>query len=198
MTEDFVAAADWLKARPESTGKLGAVGFCFGGGMVEHAGRAHAGSRRGGAVLRRGSRTRPTCRRSRRRCCCTTASTTRGSIEAWPAYEAALKANKMPVRGVTSIRRRSTASTTTRRRATTKPPPSWPGSGRSIGSTSTFRARQRLTVEKEEVKTRGWKASRLVRRSTGRVHVARRTQNEKAETLHVCGQRIVHPLAGLE
>ena len=34
MTEDFVAAAKWLKARPESTGKLGAVGFCFGGGMV--------------------------------------------------------------------------------------------------------------------------------------------------------------------
>jgi len=34
MTEDFVAAAKWLKARPDSTGKLGAVGFCFGGGMV--------------------------------------------------------------------------------------------------------------------------------------------------------------------
>src|SRR6188474_1912671 len=34
MTEDFVAAARWLKSRPDSTGKLGAVGFCFGGGMV--------------------------------------------------------------------------------------------------------------------------------------------------------------------
>jgi carboxymethylenebutenolidase len=34
MTEDFVAAAKWLKARHDSTGKLGAVGFCFGGGMV--------------------------------------------------------------------------------------------------------------------------------------------------------------------
>ncbi|MBK9154190.1 MAG: dienelactone hydrolase family protein [Chloracidobacterium sp.] len=34
MTEDFVAAAYWLKRRPDSTGKLGAVGFCFGGGMV--------------------------------------------------------------------------------------------------------------------------------------------------------------------
>src|SRR5215213_2248469 len=34
MTEDFVAAARWLKARPDSAGKLGAVGFCFGGGMV--------------------------------------------------------------------------------------------------------------------------------------------------------------------
>ena len=34
MTEDFVAAAKWLKARSDSNGKLGAVGFCFGGGIV--------------------------------------------------------------------------------------------------------------------------------------------------------------------
>jgi carboxymethylenebutenolidase len=32
--EDFIAAAAWLKARPECTGKYGAVGFCYGGGMV--------------------------------------------------------------------------------------------------------------------------------------------------------------------
>ena len=32
--EDFLAAAMWLKSRPDSTGKLGAVGFCFGGGIV--------------------------------------------------------------------------------------------------------------------------------------------------------------------
>jgi carboxymethylenebutenolidase len=34
MTEDFVAAATWLKARAESTGRIGAVGFCFGGGIA--------------------------------------------------------------------------------------------------------------------------------------------------------------------
>ncbi len=34
MTEDFVAAALWLKMRPDSKKKLGVVGFCFGGGMV--------------------------------------------------------------------------------------------------------------------------------------------------------------------
>jgi carboxymethylenebutenolidase len=33
MREDFVAAARWLKAHPASTGKLGVVGFCFGGGI---------------------------------------------------------------------------------------------------------------------------------------------------------------------
>jgi carboxymethylenebutenolidase len=32
--EDFIAAAHWLRARPETNGKLGAVGFCYGGGIV--------------------------------------------------------------------------------------------------------------------------------------------------------------------
>jgi carboxymethylenebutenolidase len=32
--EDFVAAAAFLKGRPGVTGKIGAVGFCYGGGMV--------------------------------------------------------------------------------------------------------------------------------------------------------------------
>ena len=34
MTEDFFAAAAWQKSVPDCTGKLGAVGFCFGGGVV--------------------------------------------------------------------------------------------------------------------------------------------------------------------
>jgi carboxymethylenebutenolidase len=33
-TQDFVAAARWLKARPDCTGRIGATGFCFGGGMA--------------------------------------------------------------------------------------------------------------------------------------------------------------------
>jgi carboxymethylenebutenolidase len=32
--EDFLASAAWLRARADGNGKMGAVGFCYGGGMV--------------------------------------------------------------------------------------------------------------------------------------------------------------------
>lgn len=34
MTEDFAAAVEFLREHPDTTGRVGAVGFCFGGGMV--------------------------------------------------------------------------------------------------------------------------------------------------------------------
>ena len=34
MVEDFVAAVEFLQNHPDTSGSVGAVGFCFGGGMA--------------------------------------------------------------------------------------------------------------------------------------------------------------------
>jgi carboxymethylenebutenolidase len=34
IREDFIAATNYARKRPDSTGKIGAVGFCYGGGVV--------------------------------------------------------------------------------------------------------------------------------------------------------------------
>jgi carboxymethylenebutenolidase len=34
IEKDFIAAAQFIKSHPASNGKLGAVGFCFGGYIV--------------------------------------------------------------------------------------------------------------------------------------------------------------------
>jgi len=34
MMDDFLAAANWLKPRPDCTGKVAAIGFCYGGGVA--------------------------------------------------------------------------------------------------------------------------------------------------------------------
>ena len=46
VTADAVAAVAWLKARPDGNGKVGIVGFCWGGGVVGRAGGADARPRR--------------------------------------------------------------------------------------------------------------------------------------------------------
>jgi carboxymethylenebutenolidase len=98
MTEDFIAAAEFLLKHPQSTGKLGAVGFCAGGGRVNQLavrlpelaaavpfyGRAPAAAdvpKIKAAVLAHFAKQDP------------------NTTGTWPAYEAALKANGIKYEG---------------------------------------------------------------------------------------------------
>jgi carboxymethylenebutenolidase len=94
-TEDFVAAANWIKGHAESSGRLGSVGFCFGGGVVNTlAVRLGAGLNAGvpfyGAQVPAAD-----VARIKANMLIQYAGMDDRINAGWPAYEAALKANKV-------------------------------------------------------------------------------------------------------
>ena len=99
MTEDFLAAAYWLKERPESNGKLGVVGFCFGGGMANSL-AVRMGSDLSAAVPFYGSQP-PAAEVAKIKAPLLLhyASLDTRITGNWPAYEEALKANHVTYTG---------------------------------------------------------------------------------------------------
>jgi len=99
MTEDFVAAANWLKARPESTGKLGVVGFCFGGGIANTL-AVRMGSDLAAAVpFYGGPPTEAEVAKIKAAVMAHHGELDTRLAEGWPAYDKALTANKIPHEG---------------------------------------------------------------------------------------------------
>jgi len=89
--EDFLAAVNWLKARPDTTGKIGAVGFCWGGGMVHQLALAVPDLAAG--VPFYGNTPDPSqAARVKTPLLVQRAEVDERINAAWPAYEAALKA----------------------------------------------------------------------------------------------------------
>jgi carboxymethylenebutenolidase len=89
--QDFLAAAGWLKSRSDATGMLGAVGFCWGGGIVHmlttQMADIHA------AVPFYGSTPAPEeASKVKAPLLVQQAAIDERINTAWPAYEAALKA----------------------------------------------------------------------------------------------------------
>jgi carboxymethylenebutenolidase len=93
-TEDLVTAAGFLKSRPECTGKIGAVGFCFGGGIANLL--AVRIPDLGAAVPFYGSQPSAADTAKIKAPLMIHYAALDDRINAgWPAYEAALKANKV-------------------------------------------------------------------------------------------------------
>ena len=92
MFEDFVAAAKWLKAYPESSGKIGVVGFCFGGGICNQL--AVRMPELGAAAPFYGRQvSAEDAAKIKAPLLLHYAGNDQGVNQGWPAYEAALKAN---------------------------------------------------------------------------------------------------------
>jgi carboxymethylenebutenolidase len=95
MIEDFVAAAVYLKSHPECTGKVGVVGFCYGGDVANTL--AVRLPDLAAAVPFYGSQPPAAdVAKIRAPLLIHYAATDQRINTGWPAYEAALKANKVP------------------------------------------------------------------------------------------------------
>jgi carboxymethylenebutenolidase len=98
MTEDFVAAANWLKARPEGTGRIGVTGFCFGGG-VSNTLATRLPDLAAAAPYYGAAPPAEDVPKIKAAVLVHHGQLDTRLVEAWPAYEAALKANKVRYEG---------------------------------------------------------------------------------------------------
>jgi len=99
MTEDMVAAAAWVKGRPDSNGKLGITGFCFGGGIANTL--AYRMGADVAAIAPFYGQPAPAAEVPKIKAAVLVhhGATDTGLVNSWPTYEAALKANNVTYEG---------------------------------------------------------------------------------------------------
>jgi len=92
MAEDLHAAAVWLKGRPDSTGRLGVTGFCFGGGISNALAVRMGADLAAAAPFYGGAPPAADVPKIKAAILVHHGGEDTRLVEAWPAYEAAMKA----------------------------------------------------------------------------------------------------------
>ena len=89
--EDFLAATNYARTRPDSTGKIGAVGFCYGGGMVNFL-ATRVPELLAGVPFYGGAPPVEDVKNIKAAMLVQHGGNDKRLVDGWPAYEAALKA----------------------------------------------------------------------------------------------------------
>jgi carboxymethylenebutenolidase len=99
MTQDFVAAARWLKSRPDCSGKIGVVGFCFGGGIANTLAVRMGDDLAVAVAFYGGAPPATEVPKIKAAVLVHHGSMDTRLVEGWPAYEEALKSNHIRYAG---------------------------------------------------------------------------------------------------
>ncbi len=95
MTEDFIAVAKWLKSHKDGNGKLGSVGFCFGGGITNTLAVRLGADLNAGVPFYGGQPKAEDVAKIKAPLLLHYAGNDQRVNAGWPPYEEALKANKV-------------------------------------------------------------------------------------------------------
>lgn len=96
MMADFIATARYVKGRPDSTGRLGATGFCFGGGVVNNLAVQLGADLHAAVPFYGGAPRAEDVPRVKAPLLINLAEDDERLNAGYPAYEAALTANRIP------------------------------------------------------------------------------------------------------
>jgi carboxymethylenebutenolidase len=99
LTQDFVAAAQWLKAHPLSSGKVCATGFCFGGGVSNTLATLLGADLAAAAPFYGGAPPVAEVPKIKAAILVHHGALDTALVNAYPAYEAELKKNNIPHEG---------------------------------------------------------------------------------------------------